>query len=53
MKNLGYYYLDAPEEGPPVDFVEGAIIDVSGQTIPPVLLVVRDQVFGAGHLNWF
>lgn len=50
MDSSCYFYLDAPEEWPPVDLVQGAIIDVRGQTIPPVFLVVRDQMFGAGHL---
>ena len=51
MESLGYYYLDAPEERPPVDFVQSAIVDVGGKTVPPVFLVVCDQVFSAGHLN--
>ena len=44
-------HFDAPEEWPPVDLMQGAVIDVRGQTVPPVFLVVCDKVFGTGHLN--
>jgi hypothetical protein len=44
-------YLYAPEERPPVDFVQGPIVDIGGRTVPPMLLIVRDQMFSTGHLN--
>lgn len=31
--------------------MQGAVINICGQTVPPVLLVVCDQMFGTGHLN--
>ena len=51
MGSLDNVYLNAPEEWPPVDFVQGPIIDIRGQTIPPVFLIVCDQMFSASHLN--
>ena len=30
--------------------MQGAIVDVGGETIPPMLLIVCDQMFRAGHL---
>ena len=44
-------HFDTPEEWPPVDLMQSTVIDICGQTVPPVFLVVCDQVFGAGHLN--
>ena len=44
-------YFDAPQEWPPVDFMQGAIVDVRGQTVSPMLLIVCNKMFGAGHLN--
>ena len=51
MKRSGQSHVDAPEERPPVDLMQGAVVDVRGHSVPPVLLVVCDQMFGAGHLN--
>jgi len=31
--------------------MQGAVVDIRGQTVPPVFLVVCNQVFGTGHLN--
>ena len=51
MARSGRSHFDAPEEWPPVDLMQGAVIDVRGKTVPPVFLVVCDQVFGTSHLN--
>lgn len=42
-------HLDAPEERIIVHLVHGAVVDLGNEAVPPVLLVVRDEVFGAGH----
>jgi len=44
-------HLDAPEEWPPVDLMQGAVIDIRGETVPPMFLAVCDQMFGTGHLS--
>jgi len=44
-------HFDAPDEWPPVDFMQGAVINIRGQTVSPMLLVVRDQMLGTSHLN--
>lgn len=40
-------YLNAPEERIEIHLVHGAVVQVGGQTIAPVLLIVSKQVLGA------